>query len=169
MKVRRAGPDDAQALSALGRDTFSSAFGSLYPAEDLNAFLAETHAPDVYRRWLADPQADLWILEESTGAAVGYAALQPSDLPLDPMPEGALELSRLYVAPSVQGAGLGTVLLTAVLDRVAERGRPPLLLSVYSENYGAQRLYARHGFYPAGEYLFAVGRQRDREFIWRRD
>lgn len=160
---------DAQALSAIGRETFRSTFGSLYPSDDLQAFLDEKHSVDIYRRWLADSHTDIWILEDSLGAAVGYAVLQPSDLPLDPLPEGALELSRLYVASSVQGTGFGTRLLMTVLDRVTERGRPPLLLSVYSENLGAQRLYARHGFYPAGEYLFAVGRQRDREFIWRCD
>ncbi len=169
MKVRCAVIDDALTLSALGRQTFAAAFGALYPADDLQAFLAENHPPDLYRRWLADPLTDIWILEDAQRAAAGYAVLQPSGLPLDPMPESALELSRLYVASQAQGSGSGTALLEMVLDRVAARGRPPLLLSVYSGNTGAQRLYARHGFHHAGEYLFAVGRQRDREFIWRRD
>jgi len=40
---------------------------------------------------------------------------------------------------------------------------------VWSENFGAQRFYARYGFAKAGEYDFIVGRQRDHEFIYRRD
>ncbi len=169
MNVRRAGIADAQALSALGRQTFTATFGALYHPEDLGAFLTEKYSPELYRRWLTDPLTDIWILEDGAGSGIGYAVLRPNSLPLDPAPHGALELSRLYLVPSVQGAGFGTALLQIVLDRVEARGRPALLLSVYSENHGAQRLYARHGFYHVGEFLFAVGRHRDREFIWRRD
>jgi RimJ/RimL family protein N-acetyltransferase len=39
---------------------------------------------------------------------------------------------------------------------------------VWSENHGAHRFYARHGFEFAGEYEFPVGEQRDREFMFRR-
>ena len=39
---------------------------------------------------------------------------------------------------------------------------------MWSENYGAQRFYGRHGFAFAGEYAFIVGEQRDREFMYRR-
>jgi hypothetical protein len=36
---------------------------------------------------------------------------------------------------------------------------------VWSENHGAQRLYARYGFDKIGEYGFPVGQTIDREFI----
>jgi len=39
---------------------------------------------------------------------------------------------------------------------------------VWSENHGAQRLYARHGFEHVGDYDFVVGNIRDHEFILRR-
>jgi RimJ/RimL family protein N-acetyltransferase len=39
---------------------------------------------------------------------------------------------------------------------------------VWSENLGAQRFYARHGFERVGTYAFPVGRVRDLEFILRR-
>jgi ribosomal protein S18 acetylase RimI-like enzyme len=39
---------------------------------------------------------------------------------------------------------------------------------VWSENFGAQRFYARYGFEKAGEYLFPVGDTHDLEFILRR-
>ena len=41
-------------------------------------------------------------------------------------------------------------------------------IGVWSENHGAQRLYARHGFEKVGEYEFKVGQTRDHEFILRR-
>ena len=39
---------------------------------------------------------------------------------------------------------------------------------MWSENFGAQRFYARYGFEKAGEYLFPVGNTNDLEFILRR-
>jgi ribosomal protein S18 acetylase RimI-like enzyme len=83
------------------------------------------------------------------------------------MPPGTLELSRIYLLAHAQGGGRGSSLLNTVLERVEERGRLALFLGVFSGNTGAQRLYARHGFRHVGEYLFEVGPQCDREFIWR--
>ena len=47
-------------------------------------------------------------------------------------------------------------------------GPRTLWIGVWSENYGAQRLYARHGFEIVGEYSFMVGDHADRELITRR-
>lgn len=166
--IRAAHRGDLDQLTELGRETFSQTFGALYSAEDLSSFLDASHSPDLYRDWLSDPAVDLWILEDEAATAVGYAMLRPCHLPVDPMPPGALELSRIYLLAHAQGGGRGSALLNTVLERVEERGRPALFLSVFSGNTGAQRLYARHGFRHVGEYLFEVGEQRDREFIWRR-
>lgn len=59
--------------------------------------------------------------------------------------------------------------MNKVPERVEERARPALFLSVSSGNTGAQRLYARHGFRHVGDYLIEVGQQSDREFIRRRE
>jgi diamine N-acetyltransferase len=47
-------------------------------------------------------------------------------------------------------------------------GSRDLWIGVWSQNYGAQRFYARHGFEKIGEYDFPVGGTLDREFILRR-
>ncbi len=60
-------------------------------------------------------------------------------------------------------------LLDTALAWLERDGTRPLWISVWSENYGAQRFYGRQGFVHVGEYAFLVGEQRDREFIYRRD
>mgnify|MGYP001419969308 FL=1 len=52
---RDAVPDDVAALTALARKTFTDKFGHLYNPDDLAAFLEESHNPDLYRDWIADP------------------------------------------------------------------------------------------------------------------
>jgi RimJ/RimL family protein N-acetyltransferase len=63
---------------------------------------------------------------------------------------------------------MGGTLFAAALDWLLREGPRTLWIGVWSENLGAQRFYARHGFAKAGEYEFPVGRVRDREFILRR-
>ena len=53
------------------------------------------------------------------------------------------------------------------LDWLEKPGRM-LWIGVWSENFGAQKLYGRLGFEKVGEYEFPVGGTRDREFILRR-
>ena len=78
------------------------------------------------------------------------------------------ELKRLYVLHAAQNSGWGGRLFQAALDWLERDGPRTLWISVWSENFGAQRFYARHGFEKVGEYEFPVGRVRDREFMLRR-
>ena len=167
MLVRRAVPSDAAVLAALGASTFTDAFGHLYSAEDLQAFLDESHAVSAYEGLLSSPAYALWLAEDE-GQAVGYALAGPCGLPHeDARPEHG-ELKRLYVSQAAQGGGVGARLFDEALAWLEREGPRPLWISVWSENYGAQRFYGRYGFEKAGEYEFIVGQQRDREFIYRR-
>jgi ribosomal protein S18 acetylase RimI-like enzyme len=165
--IRRAGLDDAPALATLGARTFIESFGQLYSAEDLQAFLEESHTAAAYERLLADPRYALW-LAEADGRAIGYAMAGPCGLPHAEVAPGDGELKRLYLLASAQGGGIGAGLFGQALEWLERDGPRTLWISVWSENYGAQRFYARYGFEHVGEYAFIVGQQRDREFIFRR-
>lgn len=168
LSIRRAGPADAAALAGVGTRTFVDTFGHLYPAQDLQDFLQASHAPAVYARFLADPAYALWLLEDDDGRAMGYALAGPSGLPHADVAPGDGELKRLYVASSLHNGGWGGRLFAQAIDWLERDGPRTLWISVWSENLGAQRFYARHGFEKAGEYEFPVGQVRDREFIFRR-
>ena len=165
--IRRAGVSDAAVLAELGATTFVETFGHLYSPEDLQAFLGESHTVEAYAKVLANPDYALWIAERD-GVAIGYAQAGRCGLPhADVRPEDG-ELKRLYVRAGTQGGGTGRALMDAAMDWLLRDGPRPLWISVWSENLGAQRFYARYGFEFAGEYEFIVGAQRDREFMYRR-
>lgn len=165
--IRRAGTQDAETLSRLAARTFVETFGHLYPDEDLRAFLAEAYAVDRQRVILGHPDYAVWLLEQA-GEAVGHAAAGPCGLPHPDVAPGDGELKRLYVLRTHQNGGWGGRLFAAALDWLQRDGPRTLWVGVWSENLGAQRFYARHGFGHVGEYAFPVGRVRDREFILRR-
>lgn len=165
--IRRATPEDAETLSRLAKQTFVETFGHLYPDEDLQAFLADAYAVDRQQVILRHPDYAVWLLEDE-GRAVGHAAAGPCGLPHPEVADGDGELKRLYVLASHQNGGWGGRLFQVAQDWLLRDGPRTLWIGVWSENLGARRFYARHGFEHVGEYAFPVGRVRDREFILRR-
>ncbi len=165
--LRRGAPDDADLLSALATRTFTETFGHLYPPEDLAFFNADAYAPDKQRIILSHPDYAVFLLERD-GEAVGHAAAGPCGLPHPDVREGDGELKRLYLVNGLQGGGHGTRLMQAAMDWLLRNGPRTLWIGVWSENFGAQRFYARHGFTKVGGYKFPVGNTLDDEFILRR-
>ncbi|MDI3417720.1 GNAT family N-acetyltransferase [Streptomyces luteolus] len=81
-----------------------------------------------------------WVIE-TDGAFAGCVALRPA--------ADAHWLEHFYLAPHLQGTGLGTAVLRSLLDR-CDRERVPVRLNVL-QGSRARRLYARHGFTPDSE------------------
>jgi ribosomal protein S18 acetylase RimI-like enzyme len=165
--IRRATAADAEALAELGARTFSDTFAHLYPPADLAHFLAEAYGVARTRADLADPRKASWLVEDA-GRAIGYALAGPCALPHAEVTPASGELKRIYFLKDHQGGGLGRRLFAEVMAWLQADGPRDVWIGVWSENYGAQRFYARHGFEKVGEYGFQVGGTTDHEFILRR-
>lgn len=165
--IRRADPADAAVLAELGARTFSDTFAHLYSPEDLAAFLAEAYSLERTQADLADRAKALWLVE-AAGQAVGYALAGPCELPHDEVTPESGELKRFYLLKDWQGGGVGGRLFAEVMSWLERNGPRDIWIGVWSENLGAQRFYARHGFSKVGEYGFRVGQVVDHEFILRR-
>jgi ribosomal protein S18 acetylase RimI-like enzyme len=161
--VRVANRNDAATLAAIGAETFVETFGHLYKAEDLSAFLAKSHSAAVYEGLLSDDRWALWIAESETGA-LAYCVAGPCSLPVPNMPENSGELARLYIRKEGQGMKLGALMLKIALDWMRPRFEH-IYLSVYQQNFRAQRLYERFGFVRIHDYFFMVGDHADPEWI----
>jgi ribosomal protein S18 acetylase RimI-like enzyme len=165
--IRRAVPADAAAIAAIGAETFAETFANLYPPEDLATFLAEAHGEARARADLADPAKALWLAEDG-GEVIGYALAGPCHLPHSEVTGACGELERIYLKAGRQGGGIGARLFAEAMAWLERDGPRRIWIGVWSENHGAQRFYARHGFEVVGTYAFVVGRTRDHEFIMRR-
>jgi ribosomal-protein-alanine N-acetyltransferase len=61
-----------------------------------------------------------------------------------------IHINNLAVLPALRGRGVGTELLRHVLAEARRLGARRATLEVRASNVGAQRLYERLGFVPAG-------------------
>jgi ribosomal protein S18 acetylase RimI-like enzyme len=163
---RDATPDDAEALSALMRETFCHTFAHLYRPEDLNAFLSASYVPEKQYAEIIDPDIETRLACRN-GALAGYCQIGPMSLPYETGATRVLELYRLYVREEVKGQGVAAALMEWALARMRARHAVDAYLGVWCDNARAQKFYARYGFERVGAYKFPVGEALDDEFILR--
>jgi GNAT superfamily N-acetyltransferase len=137
--VRRAVPEDAEALAHLHLDVWDDAYTGLVPQGILDD--RRERAAERVERWreiLADPatEAPTYVAEGPDGL-VGFASAGPAR---DDDVDTELELWALYVRQEHYGTGVGYLLFeTVVGDRAA-------YLWVLAGNARAIAFYERQGF-----------------------
>jgi ribosomal-protein-alanine N-acetyltransferase len=114
--------DDVTAVSVLEQKLFP------IDAWPLQMFLDELAQPDTRR----------YLVAESADGIVGYAGL----MCIEPI----ADVQTIAVVPDYEGRGIGSTLLTALIDEARRRYAADLLLEVRADNPRAQRLYLRFGF-----------------------
>lgn len=88
------------------------------------------------------PETRHYVVAESGGQLVGYAGMFAT--------RHTADVQTLAVAAHRQGAGLGAMLLTALLDEARRRAVGEVLLEVRADNEAAAALYTRLGFERIG-------------------
>jgi GNAT superfamily N-acetyltransferase len=160
---------DEAALSLVGQATFLETYAGVLPAADILAHCKAEHGEALYAQWLAKPGYRLWVAEmDEGGAAVGYAALTPPDLPV-PTGEQDVELKRIYLLNRFHGTGLGARLMTTAIEGAAAAGFTRMLLGVFGGNSRAIAFYARQGYAEAGVRKFRVGAHEYDDLVLARD
>ena len=138
-RLRTMGAGDLAAVTEFERDLFPE------DAWSWEMFARELSAQD-YGRY--------YLVAEEAGRVVGYAGLlaQPPGAALrgGPQSAGQADVLTMAVATSHWGRGIGSALLSALLDEAARRGCTEVFLEVRADNPRAQQLYRRHGFTEAG-------------------
>jgi ribosomal protein S18 acetylase RimI-like enzyme len=135
--LRRATPDDAQAIGAV----FDAAVreGWAYLGELVQEPL---FAPEDWDRLVADhrPPNVLLVATDENERVVGYAAVHPEDG----------EMFLLFVDPAHGGRGIGRLLLDAAHDALRAAGCSQAYLFTEERNERALAVYERAGYRPDG-------------------
>ncbi len=168
MILRPATTADLVALSALATESFIARFGPLYSAADLASFLDENLTPVAFAADLANPDR-LIQLAERDGTLLAFAKISLTcGFPAYARGSRVMELKQLYAASAATGLGIGGALMDWAMAEFETRGADEVQLSVYSENHGAHRFYARYGFTKVADITFKVGEQLDPELLFAR-
>ena len=117
--------------------------GSQAPARSLAD--SWPHRRARYEAWLSSENSFFLIAEEE-GRAVGYAFVTVGS-PYAGWATGRLaNLETLSVLPDRRKDGIGSELLAATWQRLAERGVTEMSITTAVSNVDSHRFYERHGF-----------------------
>ena len=146
ISLRRAAPADISAIMRIER----------VPGHE--DFVGRSERAE-HEAMFADPRYAYFLGESEEGEAVGFALMRDMG-----DAHGNAYLKRIAVART--GEGLGSALLTALLEEIFGQTRAHRVhLDCFVENLRARALYAKHGFTVDGTlrqaYLAPDGRRRD--------
>jgi ribosomal protein S18 acetylase RimI-like enzyme len=154
--IRLATVDDVPLLCHLGAATFRETYRPISDPREVDEYTDEHFTATKVGAWFHKPCART-LLAVAGGEAVGYAHLRHAKVPACVADRKAIELSRLYLLGTAQGAGLGRALLAAALAQAAELEARTVWLGAYDRNVRALAFYGRHGFERVGTHEFEFG------------
>ena len=144
--VRRAVLTDADRLAGIDRLSWPTTYRDIVPEAVLGGWIEE--APAKWHKALSDVPPDapqrIWVAERD-GEVLGYATTSPAKSWWLPPPEGAGELTNLYLDPGAIGSGIGRLLYEHARADLQARGFDPLLVWAFRDNPLARRFYDRMG------------------------
>ena len=144
--IRPGLPEDAAALAGVSARAFGATYRGIVPDPVLDEWIAE--APTSWASAFANREPDgpgrIWVAERD-GAVIGYATTSPGKDWWLPPPDGAGELTNLYLDPAVIGSGVGRALYLHAARDLWARGFAPFVVWAFRDNRRAVRFYERMG------------------------
>lgn len=137
--LRPVRPVDVDAIAALAREIWESAYADIITPAQIDYMLAQRYNAARLIEELQTP--DYWWDQAFLGERrVAFSSCYLTGEP------GELKLDKLYVHPGCQRSGVGGALIDHVLAHGRARGCTSLILAVNKQNVRAIAAYEKHGF-----------------------
>jgi ribosomal protein S18 acetylase RimI-like enzyme len=141
MFVRTASERDLEAVRALLVETWHATYDAIYGAERVTEITNDWHSLPSLKARLTRPNSEFLVADD--GKQIGgmsYAEVDETGK--------TVMLKQLYVLPSLQGRGIGGMLLDEVFESFSEAKL--IRLEVEDQNAKAIAFYAANGFRQVG-------------------
>jgi ribosomal protein S18 acetylase RimI-like enzyme len=162
--IRQAVPSDARTLAVLAERTFRDTFEAMNTSEDMAMHCTLSFGEDQQSAEISHPAMHTLVCEVD-GQLIAYAQLRWNHVPAWIVGKQPGEIQRLYVASAWHGKGIAQELMAACLRELAERSCDVVWLGVWERNWRAQAFYRKFGFTEAGDHVFMLGTDAQRDII----
>lgn len=159
MFVRTAGERDLDAIRAVLVETWHATYDAIYGAAKVTEITDEWHSIVSLKARLTKPNSDFLVADD--GKRIGGVAFA----------EGidggkTVVLRQLYVLPSLQGRGIGGMLLDEIIESFPEANA--IRLEVEAQNTRAIAFYEANGFVRSGAAGERTGASGEPTLVYRR-
>lgn len=137
--VRKALISDVNAIAIIHVNSWQVAFEGLMPKGYINGYTLQSRKVE----WLEiiKKQTENVIVVENENCIVGFLSFSHTM-----NAQGTLELSKLYLCPSIYGEGAGNLLMEQLDNKASTSGIKVISLYVLDCNQAAIKFYSKHGF-----------------------
>lgn len=164
---RRAGPEDAAALSEFARRAFVETYAADNTPEDMEKYVGGAFGEARQAAELADA-AIATVVGEAAGRMAAYAQLRRGPAPACVQGPEPIEVMRFYVDQPFHGRGVAQRLMQAALRTGWELGARTIWLGVWQQNPRAIGFYRKLGFEVVGTAQFLLGDDLQDDFVMAR-
>lgn len=143
MDIRPARSEDADAITAVARASWSTAYEGLLSTATIDAMIAEWYDPDDLADSTAGHPCFLVAVadagDDGTDEVIAFASARPDG-------DAEAILTRIYARPDRWGGGAGSTLLSRVAETLTANGIERLRAVVLAENEVGRAFYDARGF-----------------------
>ncbi len=163
-RIRQATDEDAAALAELAERTFRDTFAPMNTAEDMDRYCRTHFGKEIQAAEIRDAGRTTLVCEVD-GRLIGFGQLRWGAAPSCVAASRPAEIQRLYVDSAWHGHGIAQGLMASLLRFAAEGGADAAWLGVWEKNPRAIAFYAKAGFSVAGEHVFVLGSDPQRDLV----
>ncbi|MGF1755774.1 GNAT family N-acetyltransferase [Vibrio makurazakiensis] len=144
--LRKAQQADVDDIAQIHVSSWENAFDGLMPARYIHGY---THSSRV-DEWqgIIRTNVETVVVAERESKVVGFMSYS-----VHSKHDGIIELSKLYLCPSVYGLGLGYKLMSYLERESQELGMKTISLYVLDNNVSAIQFYSKQGFQLSGGHV----------------
>ena len=162
--VRTAREADAAAIAELLERTFRDAFEAVNLAENMDQHCRASYNATIQAAEIADPTMTT-LVSEQANELIGVVQLNWGGAPRCVFANNPGEIQRFYVDKQWHGTGVARKLLDAALKEMRKRSVDQAWLGVWEHNPRAKAFYRKCGFHEAGDHIFMVGTDPQRDIV----
>lgn len=163
------GPDQAEQVLAIGRDTFHEKWHPYYSMADMEEYLVSAFKVANILEELKSRHRCIYFILLADGEPAGYAKINLGTTEKEFSGFAASEVERFYLFEKYHGTGLAHRLMDHVLEFLKDRNDDWVYLGVDVNNHRAIRFYERYGFVVFGAKVFMVGNTKDMDQLMKLD
>ncbi|HEX2605908.1 MAG TPA: N-acetyltransferase [Flavisolibacter sp.] len=165
IEIRQAGPQDAEGIAFVGKQSFTETFLPAFVSEkDCIDYVNHTYSTQRVAASLSNP-GNQYFIALVNGMIAGFVKNKPGSRNENVLCEAPIQLQRIYVLPEFISKGIGQRLLSKALENAYRCGGQTLWLAVYVHNNRAIDFYLRHGFEITGDHFYTIGTQEFHFYI----
>ncbi|MCL2559870.1 MAG: GNAT family N-acetyltransferase [Turicibacter sp.] len=153
MNIRYAVPDDAEAIVAVNREGWQTAYRGILPDEILDSL--DMKAPRT-RQSITDNPKQTFVFEDENQRIIGFCSFGELRWTEEFSEQCDCELNALYVLSECRGRGVGKALLAAARSEFKAQGKRCLLVNVLEDNAPSVNFYKGQGGKPIGKMDFVI-------------